>query len=539
MRWLWYFFLIGVLGIGGAAKAQMDKPFILPVAAPPGASTWLLGQGYGNTVGAYLNGTKWYEAGQQLHFGLDFWMPCGTPLVAVADGEVGYVDDKSFGSGPHNLILKHPQLGVSTLYGHLLQTPVEEPGEHVMQGEVVALSGDPDGTCDSRPHLHFEVRSLDYSTTYNPVSYINANWSALTTIGAYSYPLFEQNLDNARQWMTIDNQPDVHFWGKPLNNYAAPYPDFNLGLPPANPPLAVEAAPLPDHWQMRRLTEVGCCATFWWSGAQRLQAIDGSPGVRASIFEWDTTQPGSANQVGPAPPPLTSPDGSLQVERVKQQIVIRRIADGSSWTVDTQNTLPAISADNSRLLWEIDGETNAEIWISDLDGTNAQRIVVKPRAYGRWLDGSRVLIGVREHQTTTLAIYDASDGSSFVLGSWDWLRGLSVAPGGGRLAFYLVAQSDPAQDGIYVLTTQRGAPARHLPFFGAWRWRNADTLLYILFDPAQPGQTLRYYDLVSGADRQLAVTPFRVANGSWAVNGDQVVFWSADDLALWLIASAP
>ncbi len=458
MRWFWCLLLIGLLG-AGAAQAQPSKPLILPIAAPPSASTWLLGQGYGNTVGAYLNGKAWYEAGQRLHFGLDFSMPCGTPLVAVADGVVGYVDDTRFGSGPHNLILKHPQLGLSTLYGHLLETPRFDPGAPVRQGEVVALSGDPDGTCISRPHLHFEVRSPDYSTTYNPVTYIDANWQVLTAIGAYSYPLFEQDLDNARQWMTIDDQPDVHFWGKPLNEYAAPYPDFRIGLPPENPPLISETAPLPENWQMRWLSDVGCCASFWWSGADRLQAIDGSPGQRASVFEWDTTQISPATPIGAAPPPLLSPDGSLQVERVKQQIVISRAADGSSWTVDTQNTLPAISTDNSHLLWEIDGEKVNEIWISDLDGTNARQIVAQPGAYGRWLDGSRALIGARDQQATTLAIYNAADGSSFVLGSWDWLRGLSIAPGGGRLMFYLVFQTDPAQDGIYVLDTRIGAQA--------------------------------------------------------------------------------
>ena len=316
-------------------QAQQTKPFILPIAASPGPSTWLLGQLYGNTVGAFLNGSNWYEAGQRLHFGLDFSMPCGTELVAVADGQVGYIDDAGFGSGPHNLILIHPQAGLTTLYGHLFDTPTLQPGMQVRQGDVVGYSGDPDDTCDSRPHLHFEVRSMDFVTAYNPVDYIEANWHVLTAIGSFSYPLFEQDLDNARQWMSVDDQPVVSFWGRPLNDYAAPYPDYRLGLPPVNPPVAHDVNPLPAQWQMRRLTYDGCCSGVWWGAANRLFLIDGNAGQRAAVFEWNTDDGNLVNLVGQAPPPLASPDGALTIARVDEAIVVRRVADGTEWTVET------------------------------------------------------------------------------------------------------------------------------------------------------------------------------------------------------------
>src|SRR5215510_12515248 len=111
LRWL-AIVLLGITTVNVQAQVPA-KPMILPVAEPPGPSTWLLGQLYGNTVGAFLSGRNQYEAGQRLHFGLDFSMPCGTPLVAVADGQVGFVDDMGFGSAPHNLILIHPQIGVT------------------------------------------------------------------------------------------------------------------------------------------------------------------------------------------------------------------------------------------------------------------------------------------------------------------------------------------------------------------------------------------------------------------------------------------
>lgn len=551
MRFIARFFLLALtLSIGAAAvQAQQPKPFILPVASAPGPSTWLLGQLYGNTVGAFLNGTRWYEAGQRLHFGLDFSMPCGTELVAVADGQVGYADDSGFGSGPHNLILIHPQVGLTTLYGHLLDTPTLEPGTQVKQGDVVGYSGDPDVTCDSRPHLHFEVRSMDFVTAYNPVDYIDANWHALTAIGSFSYPLFEQDLDNSRQWMSVDDQPIVTFWGRVLNDYAAPYPDYRQGLPPVNPPVATTANPLPQNWQMRRLTYEGCCSGAWWVAPNRLYLIDGSVGQRAAIFEWNTAEGSLSSIVGQAPPPLLSPDGALQVERVDDQIIVRRVADGASWTVETGNTLPAISADSSRLMWEVsrrdagtpDGEPRTEIWVSNADGTNARPVANEEGGYARWLDGSRLLVGARDTWTTTFKVVNTADDTSFTLGSWDRLRGMSIAPGGSRIMFYTVYADDEATNGIYMLDTQPNAQPQKMPFFGGWRWRDADSIFYIPYEPTSATQSLHHYDLLTGEDRALTDSSFLVANGDWSVSpsGDQIVFWNANDLALWLIEATP
>ena len=50
---------------GPAVLAQPARPFDLPVTSPAGPGTWLLGQPYGNTIGAFLQGRNWYEAGQR------------------------------------------------------------------------------------------------------------------------------------------------------------------------------------------------------------------------------------------------------------------------------------------------------------------------------------------------------------------------------------------------------------------------------------------------------------------------------------------
>src|SRR3972149_760261 len=104
------------------SSAQTEKPFGLPFADPPGPSTWLLGQGYGNTTGAYRQRKTTYAAGQGVHFGVDFSAGCGTPVVAIGDGVVSKVDALSHGAAPHNLMIDHPN-GYASFYGHLLERP--------------------------------------------------------------------------------------------------------------------------------------------------------------------------------------------------------------------------------------------------------------------------------------------------------------------------------------------------------------------------------------------------------------------------------
>lgn len=211
----------GIPAVEPPNEPPNPPPFILPFASPPGPATWLLGQPYGNTTGAYVNRTIFYQAGQGLHFGLDFSAPCGTEVIAIGDGIVSEVDGRH-GSPPHNLMIDHPN-GYSSFYGHLLETPNLTPGQPVKQGEVVALSGDSFGTCRSAPHLHLEIRNNQHGRTYNPVRLIQADWDSLTLVGSFGRG-FERDLTNPRQWQTIEDQPNVLFGGPLLNDYAQPWP---------------------------------------------------------------------------------------------------------------------------------------------------------------------------------------------------------------------------------------------------------------------------------------------------------------------------
>jgi murein DD-endopeptidase MepM/ murein hydrolase activator NlpD len=198
-------------------------PFDLPFDTPPGPSTWLLGQPYGNTTAAYVFRNIWYSAGQGLHFGVDFASPCGTPVVAIGDGVVAKIDAQEHGAGPHNLLVRHDRQGYVSLYGHLLERPRLNVGQSVRQGDRVGLTGDPDETCTSRPHLHLEIRSLDYTVAYNPSLLIQADWDGLALVGQFGSG-FQRNLRNPRQWQFMQEQPNVQFGGPFLNDYTAPWP---------------------------------------------------------------------------------------------------------------------------------------------------------------------------------------------------------------------------------------------------------------------------------------------------------------------------
>ncbi len=524
----------------GLQAQTADRPLILPMASDPGLNTWLFGQPYGNTVTAYNTGSRQYSAGQGLHFGLDFSMPCGTPLVAVADGVVTAVDNMAFGSAPHNLIIQHPALNYSSLYGHLLEPAPVSVGQQVKQGEVVAYSGDPDDTCVNRPHLHYELRSMDYSTTYNPIPVMDAEWHSLGIVGGFNYPLFQIDLYNARRWVSLDEQPNVVFGGAVLNGYALAdtYPPNGSLRPGANPPLRPNVTPFDADtpWRTRVIGLPGCCPLQWWDvqNADRLWVLDGEDGWRAQVFEWSADL-GQIVQPGvDAPLAYTSPDGMRTVSMEGDNAVIRTISDGTTVTVATGGVMPNVSTDNSKLVWSVSqpstqsvpgARPRVTVYVASIeDGAQASAILTAEGASALWLDADRLLLSLPgERPRTTLAVYDTRDGSQFALGTFVGLRNLTISPDGARVMFYTPYQENPDDSAIYVLETQSGAVPQKLDWFGGWRWRDAESVYYIPFQWQDAVQTLHYYNVVTGEDVQLTTpeaAPFGVMNAEWSVSAD-------------------
>ena len=200
-----------------AEPAPDPPPFSLPFADPPGPSTWVYEQHYGNTTSAFNYGRQWYFAGQGMHFGLDLEAVCGTPVLAIADGVVTSVDAEGFGAGPHSLVMEHPGTGLVSLYGHLLERPALERGQTVERGQQIGLSGDPDLSCESRPHLHLEIRETGYQVALNPLPFFDVNWHMIASMGPFTNQ-FQQDIDRPYRWMRFEDQPEIRFGGEYLNN---------------------------------------------------------------------------------------------------------------------------------------------------------------------------------------------------------------------------------------------------------------------------------------------------------------------------------
>lgn len=538
-----------------ATDAQSEKPMIMPVAVPAGASTWLFGQAYGNTPGAYNFGDEWYSAGQGLHFGIDLSMPCGTPLVAVADGVVAFADDLGFGAGPHNLILRHDALNATSLYGHLQGYPPVRPGQTVKQGDLVGYSGDPDSTCFSRPHLHFEVRSMDYQATYNPIDWIEADWNALALVGAYSGHLFQGDMDNARRWMSLDDQPDIRFWGARLNDYRAVYPAGNGQNAPTNPLLQRElpALDLTMTWTARTIGSGRCCWQNFWHPTDPigLYSIDGEAGQRANLYRWDIEQPMMSEVVEAAPPAQKSPDWAFRMWMDGESVVMIRQSDGAEFRTVTGGELPSLNPSNTRLLWvesapTVPGQARAgsSVKVTNFGGAAALEIFNGAGANAQWIDDSRVILTLPgEERTTRVLLHNVDDGTQTDLGTYFWMRGLSVSPGGTWALFILSNQADSALSGVYALNLQEsGTQPQLMPWFGSWRWRDSDELYVIPMETsADVTQTLHHYDLTTGVQTQLLTPAFTVMNGDWSVSsdGNRIAYREANTVELTLLELKP
>lgn len=160
----------------------LPAPFeYLPVHPMPPASVEALEfQGFGPTTFAFEQWMLYYERSRGMNNGIDFYVPEGTPLIAVADGVI--VDFRFLSSDKDRSLALRPYLpdqfrapdgsrvlsNVIVGYGHLTGDPTSElvrAGDEVRAGQIIGTSGWPvyerdDGTVSvqgNNAHLHLEV----------------------------------------------------------------------------------------------------------------------------------------------------------------------------------------------------------------------------------------------------------------------------------------------------------------------------------------------------------------------------------------------
>ncbi|MBO3099439.1 aminotransferase class III-fold pyridoxal phosphate-dependent enzyme [Gelidibacter pelagius] len=115
-----------------------------------------------------------------IHLGVDFWLPSGTPVNALFDGEVviavNDAGDKEYGG---LVILKHQadDFEFYTLYGHLSveSATKNRVGDTIKKDEKIGALGASQENGNWVPHLHFQIMLslLDYKNDFPGVAYYN------------------------------------------------------------------------------------------------------------------------------------------------------------------------------------------------------------------------------------------------------------------------------------------------------------------------------------------------------------------------------
>lgn len=102
--------------------------------------------------------------GASFHDGVDIAAPEGTPIRAIADGEVIYSDQLR---GYGNIVILRHDGGIVSVYAHNQANLVRE-GQRVARGEEIAKVGSTGRV--SGPHLHFEIRKNN--AAQDPLRYL-------------------------------------------------------------------------------------------------------------------------------------------------------------------------------------------------------------------------------------------------------------------------------------------------------------------------------------------------------------------------------
>jgi|CXWK01.1.fsa_nt_gi murein DD-endopeptidase MepM/ murein hydrolase activator NlpD len=98
-----------------------------------------------------------------MHYGVDFAVPVGTPIVAAIGGEVikaGWQNSHDEKEGFGFYVCQYVRINntpYQVYYGHMSHIDVKE-GEYIEAGKRIGLSGNTGKS--SGPHLHLEVRPI-------------------------------------------------------------------------------------------------------------------------------------------------------------------------------------------------------------------------------------------------------------------------------------------------------------------------------------------------------------------------------------------
>jgi Tol biopolymer transport system component len=325
---------------------------------------------------------------------------------------------------------------------------------------------------------------------------------------------------------------------------------------------------------LRQLTQGNCCTQPFWSPDSRQVLFIDKPGPDLPTGIWGV----DVAEAEPMPELLTeriafyTSDLTLRAELTQDSAVIERLpaplassdplsgtgsladtnpTEETRWAVPSEGQPVSISPGQKRILWQVSDDDlpferrTTQVWVADLDGGNSKMVVDLPRGgFSGWISDDVVLLSGREtleSQEQILFALSLIDGRRVELARGKRLRGGILSPDGLWLAYFVALDEDPAQNGLWLVRSD-GLERHRLPrdLFGAYQWRDTHRLLIIPFQPDAISHEIWEFDADMGQTRPLtdpAVTPFKIANGDWAVSPDgrYVAFVESQDRHIWLL----
>jgi Tol biopolymer transport system component len=260
------------------------------------------------------------------------------------------------------------------------------------------------------------------------------------------------------------------------------------------------------------------------------------PGPDAALGIWgvDVTQTGAAPQLVTERLGIFSPDGALVAYpgRTKGMTMIERLADGETWEIDTQGRSPSFTPDSQRITWRVydddaPSDNREEVtWLANVDGSEA-RILLRARRTNliAWLPDDKLLASrrIRGGSDEEWFILSPDDGSETELLRVPRPRGLALSPDRRHLVYYVTFEPETDQNGLWLLDLQAAKPTpQKLPFFGSYRWRDNERLIYVPFDLETTGHNFYEYNILTGQTHALfpAGTNLTIANSDWRISPD-------------------
>jgi hypothetical protein len=245
-------------------------------------------------------------------------------------------------------------------------------------------------------------------------------------------------------------------------------------------------------------------------------------------------------QLGAAPHLVTnrlgtySPDGQLIAypDRSKGIAIVERLEDGQRWEINTGANSLFFTPNGQEVLWM---QSNAEtpwasdeniIWLANVDGSNMRQLTSLQRAEPMaWLADDALLVvtqGGDASDRMLLSQLSLQDGAQTPLFEVGRMQDLLLSPDKQRLV-YTSFTPHIEENGIWLVELQnpQGGPQK-LPFFGTYRWRDNQHLVFVPFEPNATQHTFYEYDISTAQARLLFTgnTDLIIANNDWQISPD-------------------